>query len=185
MLQRVRRTHREGPCIIQKTSFQSAGVAGWRCRVCQETQGCLWPIYQEWVSANCATHTTISTRKRSIQVRHGMRTSPRRSICQCRSTPSRGVYVSELLLRLIHKTAPPTPFNQDYFKTLWTRYKAQSEQTLYSFRHKGAIDVFKRTGSLTVLQRAMGHASLAVSLGYLRNLEVPMLRVADMPKFGL
>ena len=79
-----------------------------------------------------------------------------------------------------------TPFNQDYFKTLWGRYKAQSEliqrdQTLYSFRHTGAIDVFKRTGSLTVLQQAMGHASLAVSLGYLRNLEVPMLKVEDMP----
>ena len=27
----------------------------------------------------------------------------------------------------------------------------------------------------------MGHASLAVSLGYLRNLEVPILRVEDMP----
>ena len=81
-----------------------------------------------------------------------------------------------------------TPFNQDYFKTLWGRYKAQSEiiqleQTLYSFRHTGAIDVFKRTGSLTVLQQAMGHASLAVSLGYLRNLEVPMLK--DMPMFEL
>jgi hypothetical protein len=33
-----------------------------------------------------------------------------------------------------------------------------------------------------VLQQAMGHASLAVSLGYLRNLEVPMLRVKDMPR---
>ncbi len=29
----------------------------------------------------------------------------------------------------------------------------------------------------------MGHASLAVSLGYLRNLEVPMLKVEDMPLF--
>ena len=79
-----------------------------------------------------------------------------------------------------------TPFNKDYFKTLWARYKAQSEliqpeQTLYSFRHTGAIDVFKRTGSLTVLQQAMGHASLAVSLGYLRNLEVPMLKAENMP----
>jgi hypothetical protein len=27
----------------------------------------------------------------------------------------------------------------------------------------------------------MGRASLAVSLGYLRNLEVPMLSVEDMP----
>jgi len=29
----------------------------------------------------------------------------------------------------------------------------------------------------------MGHASLAVSLGYLRNLEVPMLKVEDMQRF--
>jgi len=31
----------------------------------------------------------------------------------------------------------------------------------------------------------MGHASLAVSLGYLRNLEVPMLKVEDMPIIAL
>ena len=43
------------------------------------------------------------------------------------------------------------------------------------------MEIYKRTGSLTVLQQAMGHASLAVSLGYLRNLEVPMLKVEDMP----
>ena len=60
----------------------------------------------------------------------------------------------------------------------------EDNQTLYSFRHTGAIDVFKRTGSLTVLQQAMGHASLAVSLGYLRNLEVPILKVEDMPKLA-
>ena len=30
----------------------------------------------------------------------------------------------------------------------------------------------------------MGHASLEVSLGYLRNLEVPMLKVEDMPMFN-
>ena len=74
------------------------------------------------------------------------------------------------------------------FKSIWTRYKRSSlyvgpEQTLYSFRHTGAIEIYKRTGSLTVLQQAMGHASLAVSLGYLRNLEVPMLKVEDMPMF--
>ena len=57
----------------------------------------------------------------------------------------------------------------------------EPNQTLYSFRHTGAIEIYKRTGSLTVLQQAMGHASLAVSLGYLRNLEVPMLKVEDIP----
>ena len=85
-------------------------------------------------------------------------------------------------------TGTERPYNSDYFKTLWGRYAKQSKllqsnQTLYSFRHTGAIEIYKRTGSLTILQQAMGHASLAVSLGYLRNLEVPMLRVEDMPRF--
>jgi len=76
--------------------------------------------------------------------------------------------------------------NQDYFKTLWSRFKSQSEilttgQTLYSFRHSGAIDIFKRTGSLSKLQQAMGHSSLNVSLTYLRGLEVGQLTEEDMP----
>ena len=76
--------------------------------------------------------------------------------------------------------------NQDYFKTLWTRFKRQSNtleqgQTLYSFRHSGAIEIFKRTGSLTKLQKAMGHSSLKVSLTYLRGLEVEDLKEEDMP----
>jgi integrase len=80
----------------------------------------------------------------------------------------------------------PKPLNQDYFKTLWSRFKRQSNtleqgQTLYSFRHSGAIEIFKRTGSLTKLQKAMGHSSLNVSLTYLRGLEVAELTVEDMP----
>jgi len=55
------------------------------------------------------------------------------------------------------------------------------DQTLYSFRHSGAIDIFKRTGSLTKLQKAMGHSSLAVSLTYLRGLEVSEFEESDMP----
>ena len=78
------------------------------------------------------------------------------------------------------------PFGNDYFKTLWGRFKTQSthieqDQTLYSFRHSGAIDIFKRTGSLTKLQKAMGHSSLNVSLTYLRGLEVAELTEEDMP----
>jgi len=73
-----------------------------------------------------------------------------------------------------------------YFKTLWSRFKRQSNlleqgQTLYSFRHSGAIEIFKRTGSLTKLQKAMGHSSINVSLTYLRSLEVAELREEDMP----
>ena len=80
----------------------------------------------------------------------------------------------------------PQALNQDYFKTLWSRFKSQSEtlttgQTLYSFRHSGAIDIFKRTGSLSKLQQAMGHSSLNVSLTYLRGLEIGQLTEEDMP----
>jgi len=43
------------------------------------------------------------------------------------------------------------------------------------------IDLFKRTGSITKLQSAMGHSSIKVSLTYLRGLEVPKLTEEDMP----
>jgi len=33
-----------------------------------------------------------------------------------------------------------------------------------------------------VVQQVMGHVSKQVTLGYLQNLEVPVLRVEDMPK---
>ncbi len=54
-------------------------------------------------------------------------------------------------------------------------------RTLYSFRHTGATEIFKRTGSITTLQKAMGHSSLNVSLTYLRGLEVAELKEEDMP----
>ena len=78
------------------------------------------------------------------------------------------------------------PLNQDCFKTLWSRFKRQSktleqDQTLYSFRHSGAIEIFKRTGSITKLQKAMGHSSINVSLTYLRGLEIAELKEEDMP----
>ena len=78
------------------------------------------------------------------------------------------------------------PLNEDYFKTLWSRFKRVSklleqDQTLYSFRHSGAIEIFKRTGSITKLQKAMGHSSINVSLTYLRGLEIAELTESDMP----
>jgi len=84
-------------------------------------------------------------------------------------------------------TGSPIEFNEDYFKTLWGRFKrvsklTEQDQTLYSFRHTGAIDIFKRTGSITKLQKAMGHSSINVSLTYLRGLEVPELTEEDMPE---
>ena len=78
-------------------------------------------------------------------------------------------------------------YNRDYFKTLWSRYKKKSrlleqDQTLYSFRHTGAIKVFEKTGSLQKLQQVMGHSDLKVSLTYLRGLEVKELDIEDLPK---
>ena len=99
-------------------------------------------------------------------------------------------YIKEILVKgessnniFTNSIKPPNPY---YFKTLWSRFKRGSklieqDQTLYSFRHSGAIDIFKRTGSITKLQKAMGHSSINVSLTYLRGLEIPELKEEDMP----
>ena len=78
------------------------------------------------------------------------------------------------------------PYNRSYFNGVWKRFKALNPEldkdiTLYSFRHTGAIEIFKRTGFIHKLQRAMGHSSLNVSLTYLRGLEVAELEESDMP----
>ena len=100
-------------------------------------------------------------------------------------------YIRDILVKgesnhniFTNSNKPPNP---DYFKTLWSRFKRVSKlieqnQTLYSFRHSGPIDIFKRTGSITKLQKAMGHSSKNVSLTYLRGLEIPELNEEDMPK---
>ena len=78
------------------------------------------------------------------------------------------------------------PYNKSYFSLIWRRFKRcnptiESSVTIYSFRHTGAIEIFKRTGSITKLQKAMGHSSINVSLTYLRGLEIPELNEEDMP----
>ena len=54
-------------------------------------------------------------------------------------------------------------------------------QALSLLRYSGAIEIFKGTGSITKLQKAMGHSSINVSLTYLRGLEIPELTEDDMP----
>lgn len=83
-------------------------------------------------------------------------------------------------------TGSTIPFNQGYFLTLWGRYKKVSNrleknQTLYSFRHPGAITVFQKTRSIAKLQQVIGHSSMQVSLTYLRGLEVGQIDQNDMP----
>jgi integrase len=70
------------------------------------------------------------------------------------------------------------PLNQECFKNLWSRFKRRSNllkpgQTLYSFRHSGAIEIFKRTGSITKLQKAVGHSSINVRLTYFNTFRTP------------
>ena len=100
------------------------------------------------------------------------------------------IYIRELLIKGQPQhnifSNSTKPLNHEYFKTLWGRFKRQSnlleqDQTLYSFRHTGAIEIFKRTGSITKLQKAMGHSSINVSLTYLRGLEIAQLKEEDMP----
>jgi integrase len=81
------------------------------------------------------------------------------------------------------------PYGPDFFNGLWTKFRKHSkllkpEQTIYSFRHSGAIRLFEKTGSLTKLQQVMGHSSLQVSLTYLRGLQIKQLLVEDMPDLG-
>mgnify|MGYP006094120551 FL=1 len=75
--------------------------------------------------------------------------------------------------------------NPSYFRTLWGKYKKhstllQDHHTLYSLRHTGAIKVYEKTQSLTVLQQVIGHADLKTSLTYLRGLEIQQLEVNQL-----
>ena len=99
-------------------------------------------------------------------------------------------YIREILIRkesnLNIFSNNISPYNKGYFSLLWRRFKRlnpkiQGNVTIYSFRHTGALEIFKRTGSITKLQKAMGHSSIKVSLTYLRGLEVPELKEEDMP----
>lgn len=82
-------------------------------------------------------------------------------------------------------TGTTIAYNESYFSNLWRRfrkkYKLEDGITLYSFRHTAAIDVYTRTGSLSILQKAMGHSNLNTSLTYLRGLNVTELKEEDMP----
>ena len=77
-----------------------------------------------------------------------------------------------------------------FFQSYEGATKAQSnlispDQTLYSFRHTGAISVYEKTRNLRTVQTVMGHASMAVTLGYLRGLEVCALNADEMPELTL
>ena len=99
-------------------------------------------------------------------------------------------YIREILQRGEKEhnifTGTAIAYNESYFSNLWRRFKKKHRIeegiTLYSFRHTAAIDIYTRTGSLSKLQKAMGHSNLNVSLTYLRGLNVTELSEEDMPK---
>lgn len=82
----------------------------------------------------------------------------------------------------------PKPYNPYYFSQLWRRFKLANPdivkpgETLYSFRHAGAIAVYEKTRNIKLLQTVMGHSDMAVSLTYLRGLQLHVLSSDDMPK---
>lgn len=68
--------------------------------------------------------------------------------------------------------------NKYYFNTMWGRAKLKmqdlgilrAEQTLYSFRHTAAVNVYRRTKDVHLIQKMLGHSSVVVTLKYLRGL---------------
>ena len=61
------------------------------------------------------------------------------------------------------------------------KYRGQLRLRAIELFLKKQPNRFKRIGSITKLQKAMGHSSINVSLTYLRGLEIPELTEEDMP----
>jgi integrase len=72
----------------------------------------------------------------------------------------------------------PKSYNEAYFNTAWSRAwlkmskigLIQKDQTIYSFRHTAAVDVYRRTKDVYLLQKLLGHSTIVVTLKYLRGL---------------
>lgn len=75
-------------------------------------------------------------------------------------------------------TLTQTTYNDYYFNLIWSRLKPvmykkgilQKDQTIYSFRHTAAVDVYNRTKDIHIIQQLMGHSTMVVTLNYLRGL---------------
>ena len=65
--------------------------------------------------------------------------------------------------------------NPDYFATRWGKkirnvYPLKPNQTLYSVRHTAAVEMYRKTKDVALIQRMMYHSSMEVTIGYLRSL---------------
>ncbi|WP_316787121.1 site-specific integrase [Pedobacter frigiditerrae] len=69
-------------------------------------------------------------------------------------------------------------YNLSYLNTQWSRAKKkmtdlgilQKDQTIYSFRHTAAVNVYNKTKDLHILQQLLQHSNMIVTLNYLRGL---------------
>lgn len=75
-------------------------------------------------------------------------------------------------------TGTAEPLNPDYFKTAWNRLRQdmikkgliRKNQTIYSLRHTAAVQMYKKTKDIYLLQRMLAHSSVLVTQKYLRSL---------------
>jgi integrase len=75
-------------------------------------------------------------------------------------------------------TFTKSPYNIGYFNVMWGKAKIElikegiltPKQTIYSFRHTAAINVYRRTKDLHILQQLLQHSNMIVTLNYLRGL---------------
>lgn len=96
-------------------------------------------------------------------------------------------YVSELLRKRLSNIEDPDlniftlsqePYSVGYFNLMWGKAKdkmlkakiIQTNQTIYSFRHTAAVNVYRKTKDLHILQQLLQHSNMIVTLGYLRGL---------------
>jgi site-specific recombinase XerD len=76
--------------------------------------------------------------------------------------------------------------NPFYFSTRWGKkikknYRLKPNQTLYSVRHTAAVEMYRKTKDVALIQRMMHHSSMEVTIGYLRSLNCNLAVVnADM-----
>jgi site-specific recombinase XerD len=76
--------------------------------------------------------------------------------------------------------------NPFYFSTRWGKkikknFPLKPNQTLYSVRHTAAVEMYRKTKDVALIQRMMHHSSMEVTIGYLRSLNCNLTVVnADM-----
>lgn len=76
-------------------------------------------------------------------------------------------------------------YNMTYFHTRWQRLMKERVaksllmplQTIYSFRHSAAVNVYRKTKDLDIIQKLMGHSDMIVTMKYLVAWESIMMSV--------